>query len=363
MSNLENAIQLIRQGQRWEAQRILQGLIRSEPDNIPAWFWYVETCTTIERRMQVLEDCLAQNPGHPQVTKALQMLRSQAPASAPVPPEPAPPIYNEPKSQPAFYSYEFEKDEKPNASSAFEPVFEVPPPAKAQNQVWEYDPSKYEDNSMLSRSKKTARTYSTLDVWGTAITAQDEKSYANLLDDPEMGLGRAFTWVAIAGVVSALAVPLQLIFNPQLAEMMNEPELQSLFTSGNTSMLVFVTLFAVLIIPIASIVNLAINGGIQHFLALFFGGGGNYTRTVYAQAAFLAPMTILTSLLAAIPLVGQCLAFPLGFYNLVLNVRALKAAHSLTNGAAIGVVFAPIILAFAFACLAAIAIATSLPAS
>lgn len=290
MSNLENAIQLIRQEKRWEAQRILQELITSEPANIQAWFWYIETCTTTERRIQVLEDCLDQNPGHLQVMKALQMLRSQTPVAPPKPPEPAPPaVRNEPKSQPVYSSYNFEEDEKPYASSSFEPVYESQPAAKPQNKVWEYDPAKYEDNSMLSRSKKPTRTYSTLDVWGTAVMAQDEKSYADLLNDPRMGLGRAFSWIAIAGLVSALAVPLQLIFNPQIAELMNEPELQEMFRSGNTSMLIFVTIFAMLLTPIGSIINLAISGGIQQVLAMFFGGGGNYTRTVYAMAAFLAP--------------------------------------------------------------------------
>lgn len=364
MSDLNTAIQLIRQEKRWEAQRILQELINTNPTNIQAWFWYVETCTTTERRIQVLEDCLDQNPGQPQVMKALQMLRSRAPVASPKPPEPAPPIVkNEPKSQPAYSSYNFEEDQKPYASSAFEPVYESQSFTKPKEKVWEYDPSKYEDNSMLSRSKKPARTYSTLDVWGTALMAQDEKSYADLLIDPNIGLGRAFSWIAIAGFVSALAVPLQLMFNPQIVELMGEPELQQLFRSGDTSMLIFITIFAAVITPIASVINLAISGGLQNFLAMFFGGGGNYTRTVYALAAFLAPMTMVTSFLAAIPLVGQCLAIPLGFYNLVLNVRALKAAHSLTNGAAIGVVFAPAILAFAFLCLAAFAIATSMPSS
>ena len=361
MSNLENAIQLIRQEKRWEAQRILQELINTNPTNIQAWFWYVETCTTIERRIQVLEDCLDQNPGHPQVVKALQMLRSQAPVA---PPKPAPPpVRNEPKSQPAYSAYNFEEDQKPYASSAFEPVYESQSFTKPKEKVWEYDPAKYEDNSMLSRSKKPARTYSALDVWGTALMAQDEKSYADLLIDPKMGLGRAFSWIAIAGFVSALAVPLQLMFNPQIVQQMGQPELQQIFRSGDTSMLIFITIFAAVVAPIASVINLAISGGLQNFLAMFFGGGGNYTRTVYALAAFLAPMTMVTSFLAAIPLVGQCLAIPLGFYNLVLNVRALKAAHSLTNGAAIGVVLAPVLLAFAFICLAAFAIATSLPSS
>lgn len=364
MSTLETAIQLIRQEKRWEAQRILQELINADPANIQAWFWYVETCTTTERRIQVLEDCLDQNPGHPQVMKALQMLRSQAPVAPPKPPPPAPPVVkHEPKSQPAYSAYDFKEDQEPYASSALEPVYESQSFTKPKEPVWEYDPSKYEDNSMLSRSKKPARTYSTLDVWGTALMVSDEKSYADLLLDPKMGLGRAFSWIAIAGFVSALAVPLQLTFNPQFAELMGEPEIQGLFRSGDTSMLIFVTLFALMLTPIASVINLAISGGLQHFLALFFGGGGNYTRTVYALAAFLAPMTMVTSFLAAIPLVGQCLAIPLGLYNLVLNVRALKAAHSLTNGAAIGVVLAPAILAFAFICLAAFALGTSLPSS
>lgn len=364
MSNLENAIQLIRQEKRWEAQRILQELIKTEPANIQAWFWYVETCTTTERRIQVLEDCLYQNPGHPQVMKALQMLRSQAPVVPPKPPEPAPPpVRYEPISQPAYSSYNFEEDQKSYASSAYEPVYESQSFTKPKEKVWEYDPAKYEDNSMLSRSRKPAMSYSTLDVWGTALMAQDEKSYADLLIDPKMGLGRAFSWTAIAGFVSALAVPLQLMFNPQIFQQMGEPELQQIFRSGDTSMLIFITIFAAVVVPIASVINLAISGGLQNFLAMFFGGGGNYTRTVYALAAFLAPMTMVTSFLAAIPLVGQCLAVPLGFYNLVLNVRALKAAHSLTNGAAIGVVLAPAILAFAFLCLAAFAIATSMPSS
>lgn len=99
----------------------------------------------------------------------------------------------------------------------------------------------------------------------------------------------------------------------------------------------------------------------MHLIAMAFGGGGNYTRTVYAVAAFLAPMTIITSLLAAIPLIGQCLTFPLGLYNLVLNVQGIKAAHDLSNGAAIGVIFAPAILVFIFFCVIAFATGMSLP--
>lgn len=376
MSNLNQAIQLVRQGQKFEAQRILQEIIKTEPQNIQAWFWYVETCATTERRIQVLESCLNMNPGNTQVEKALQQFRnSQPPVAAPEPSKAAIPDNSfqdvEPESQKnedlygygSFRSDAFEQpqsyveDDKPSSYDASPygyDSFQNNAPIKAepdQKKPWDVDFSNYEDTSMLSKPKRAQRTYSTLDVWATAITSQDEKSYADLLQDPKMGLGRAFTWALLAGLVSALAVPLQLMFNPQLATLMDAPELQSLFRSGSSSLMVFVTLFAVLFVPLSSVINLAINGVVQHFLSLLFGGGGSYTRTVYAVAAFLAPMTMITSLLVAIPLVGQCLAFPLGIYNLVLNVRALKAAHSLTNGAAIGVMFAPLILVAVFGCL------------
>jgi|GEM_PF-3738126 len=38
MPDLNNAVQLIRQGQNTEAQQLLQTIIKAEPKNIQAWF-------------------------------------------------------------------------------------------------------------------------------------------------------------------------------------------------------------------------------------------------------------------------------------------------------------------------------------
>ncbi len=65
MLSLNNAIQLIRQGQKEEARQILEPLLKGEPGNIQAWFWYVETFPTTEKRIQTLEVCLKLNPGNP----------------------------------------------------------------------------------------------------------------------------------------------------------------------------------------------------------------------------------------------------------------------------------------------------------
>lgn len=377
MSELENAIQLIRFGRKGEAQPLLQTVIKNDPKNIPAWFWYVETCETAEKRIQALDMCLKMNPGNPQVTQALERFRVQIHA-APIQPEPAKPV---PPPTPAFTYYEeepaaaqnddlydydsvqasnepvrptyyFEEDEKPSALAQnnygydqYRSAPEAMP--SAQKKPWEMDSSDYVDNSMLSKSKKPLRTYGTFDVWATALT-QGGEAYEDLLKDPNVSLGRAFTWMALAGLVSALLLPFLVMFNPQFSELTSLSEFQS---GDMTGFLIMFTLIMLFVAPISSVINLAISGGLQSFLAGFFGGTGNFTRTVYALAAFLAPMSIIVSLLAIIPIIGQCLTIPLGFYNIVLNVRALRAAHSISTGAALGVIFAPALLVMIFGCL------------
>lgn len=380
MSDLENAVQLIRFGRKDEAQQLLQRLIKSDPKNIPAWFWYVETCPTTEKRIQALEVCLKMNPGNPQVMQALDKFHAQLPA-AQTPPEPAP--KPTPPSTPAFTYYEEEPAAQKNDQYGYEPYpasnepvhtssyyeeekhpafqndygydpYGVGSEAKdsqsSQKKPWEMDSSDYVDNSMLSKPKKPLRTYGTFDVWATALT-QGEEAYADLLKDPNASLGRAFTWTALAGLVSALALPFLVMFNPQFSELASMPELQS----GNvTGFIVILTLIMLFVAPISGVINLAIAGGLQSFIAGFFGGKGDFTRTVYALAAFLAPMSMIVSLLSIIPFLGQCLASILGFYGIVLNVRALKAAHSISTGAALGVLFAPSIVIMIFACVIAI---------
>ncbi len=86
MPDIQQAIDLIKQGRKREAQSILETHIRANPHDIKSWFWYVETLDAIDKRIQFLEVCLKQNPGNPQVIQALEMLRDkQSPfESAPV---------------------------------------------------------------------------------------------------------------------------------------------------------------------------------------------------------------------------------------------------------------------------------------
>lgn len=384
MSDLENAVQLIRQGRRTEAQSVLQSLIKSDSKNIPAWFWYVETCTTTERRIQTLEMCLKMNPGNRQVEQALQKFRTQSPA-IPVQPEPPKPSssafsYREENPAPVQNnqyddrsyrsSYESERTSQDysaaGASAAmyqndygYEPYkheVEVEPekPKSAPKEQWEIEyesftgKSKSLGNQKKSKSSEKIRSFNFFEVWSTALTIQDHEVYANLLDDPKATLGRAFTWVALASLVNAAVIPVFMLMNPEL---------------GDFSEIGVFMLGMLIAIPILVVIGFAIGAGIQNIFAVLLGGTGYYTRTAYALAAFTAPITILTSLLMIVPIVGQCLAVPLSFYTLVLNVRALRASHSLSILSALGVVFGPSIFLLIFVCLAAVMGLVNFPAS
>lgn len=52
---LTRAIELIHAGRGQEAKIILQGIIKADLHNIPAWFWYTETCSSMKQRIHILE--------------------------------------------------------------------------------------------------------------------------------------------------------------------------------------------------------------------------------------------------------------------------------------------------------------------
>lgn len=84
---LAEAIRLIRAGKRPEAQLILEPFLQANPQNIPAWMWEAEIFLDDRDKIKVLEICLEHNPDHPQVLKALEILRART--GQPVIPPPA----------------------------------------------------------------------------------------------------------------------------------------------------------------------------------------------------------------------------------------------------------------------------------
>lgn len=77
MTDIEQAISLINQGKKIEAQSILTKVIRSNPHDVPAWFLYAKTLDSSVKQMQMLKTCQKLNPGDQEVTKAIKILNER----------------------------------------------------------------------------------------------------------------------------------------------------------------------------------------------------------------------------------------------------------------------------------------------
>ena len=87
--NILQAIALIRQGRKAEAQRILLALLKSDPRNELAWLWLVETLPNDAQRIAALEQCLKVNPASVKARQGLERLKARlvTPPSPIRPPE------------------------------------------------------------------------------------------------------------------------------------------------------------------------------------------------------------------------------------------------------------------------------------
>lgn len=79
-------------------------------------------------------------------------------------------------------------------------------------------------------------------------------------------------------------------------------------------------------VAVAAVIGLLLSATVTHALARTLGGTGTYTQLLYAFAAYLAPLTLVMSMVSVLPVVNY-LAVPLALYGLALNMLAIKAVH------------------------------------
>jgi hypothetical protein len=190
-------------------------------------------------------------------------------------------------------------------------------------------------------------------IWMTAVTKRSEQTYAALAEHPDAATTtRAFTWIFLAGTISALISGiLQAIlalagFSPQV------PGLADLFGSAQGG-LAFSLGFSICFSPIAGVLGVlffAIGVGLIQWIAKMFGGVGTFSKLTYPMAAISVPFTLLSSVLtsfSSIPYLGICaglISLGLGIYVLVLQVTAVKGVNHFGWGQAIGSYFLPTVI-------------------
>lgn len=115
---LDQAITLLKAGQRLEARQLLQAVIRSDPHNERGWLWLVESLDDPAQRVAALEKCLAYCPSSTAARRGLERFAPGLATPAEPNPQPEPEPVMPPQSEPAV---------PPTPASA--PVA-APPPAE-----------------------------------------------------------------------------------------------------------------------------------------------------------------------------------------------------------------------------------------
>lgn len=177
-------------------------------------------------------------------------------------------------------------------------------------------------------------TFSWFGAWRAALTRPSVATYTDLLLDPRVSLRRAGAWLLTAALLTyLLGITVQAaLFPGTLVEAIREASENAPqgFQLAPTVLLVASLACA----PFMAGVFLAsylVGLALLHFIASALGSQGSYTELVYAHAAYLAPLTLLASMLGMIPIV-HCLTLPLGLYSLGLQQMARKAATRMTRG-------------------------------
>jgi len=325
-NDLDKAIELVQQHEDEKAQSILQGLIRSNPQDLVAWSWYVKSCRTPEKRLEALKVCVKFNPDNMQVLQAIQKLEEKVvieqPSAFPSSSEPS-----TPEQTPEAYPY-----------TAFAVQTTDTQTTDTQTEVAS------NSDKLAGLDESSGRPFIWYEVWFRALTQANVDSYTALLRDPLANPGRAYWWVLLAGVVAGLIS----LANPNIIQALNELDRTQQGVQEGIFLAVFMLVF-VLLSALFSIPSLMIGAAIYNLIAKSFGGSGNFSRTVYLMGAYSAPFSVLITILSIIPLVN-CLTIPLSFYGFWLGVTSIQAAHRLNGGRATIVIIVPTLLVLLILC-------------
>jgi hypothetical protein len=177
------------------------------------------------------------------------------------------------------------------------------------------------------------------DIWIRAITRPRLDTYeAFLQEEPNPTLGKAAAWMAVAAAIGwVISVVLTAVFG-----------------AGLIQFDIITLVCGIVAAPIGAVIGFVIGSAILLVAAKLFGGDGTFVHQSYLLAAAYAPMSIISTAVVALPVVGLVLGLAASLYSLWLAVVALQAAHSYSRGRAVLTVLAPTLLVFVPICLIAI---------
>jgi hypothetical protein len=188
-------------------------------------------------------------------------------------------------------------------------------------------------------------------TWVNVLTKPGVETFEAEGQKPSANLTTALVWIVLATVISALLGLLQArMFSSAMGGMEQALEalpadlrsqMDTLTDSGMLEgFMVGASLASIVVTPVAFLIWV----GILHLSASVLGGKGMFGRFAYLNATFGAPLSVVSAVLGFVPGVGGCVAGILFLYQLVLVYFATKAEYRLSDGRAVVVVLAPLLL-------------------
>jgi len=152
-------------------------------------------------------------------------------------------------------------------------------------------------------------------IWKQVLARPVVSTFETLVRGPEVTTNQAYKWVLVTGLIGAVI----------------EAVLMAVFRTALLS-----TLLVLVIVPLAAVISLWLSAHIVSWTARKLGGTGTYTELAYGWAASLAPLALVSGVLAPIPN-AYALALNAGvmLYGTVLRVIAIKAVHQISWGRSI----------------------------
>lgn len=215
---------------------------------------------------------------------------------------------------------------------------------------------------------------SLLDTWIAALTIPKVETFSAIAAQPSASAGRAFLWVFLAAVVSALIGAITQAFGAGqslagLQELL-PPEIASEIPVGAAPSMGFGTaICSGGVGAVFAVAGFAVSVALIHWVAGMFGGAGSYEKLAYAFSAFMVPYYVITavlSLFSIIPFVGiltGLINLGLFGYLVFLEVLAVQGVYRLEAGKAVGAVLLPgLVILLVFCCCIAIGLTLLGPA-
>jgi hypothetical protein len=194
-------------------------------------------------------------------------------------------------------------------------------------------------------SQLDTQGHSWLETWKIALAQPTEEGYRSIAEDPGRSANQGYLWVFLSALIGYVFT---ILVSGLLGTDMFGTDLQGLMGVSLLFLLCFAPVGGVF-----AILGLIVSAGLTQWMAGMFGGKGRYADLVYVQGAYMAPLSLVSSLIAGIPFVN-CLALPLGLYALYLNILAIKVVNRFGWGSAIATWVALLVLMlFLVGCLVA----------